>query len=205
MGARSIPVVSKGDKWVFAQVLGTVSDFLGLGADTKPQLSPAELAERLDLVLTVSQRLVAQIPDEAVGHKLRNRDRTYRVLCHHIFRIAESFLDVTNGAAHERDMITSEPPDDMQSFAQILDYGRDVQMRMKTWWATCEDRDCSQVVPTYYGDTPLHFVLERTAWHCAQHARQIDMMLGDMGIESDGPLTQADLEGLPVPEKVWDD
>jgi len=47
-------------------------------------------------------------------------------------------------------------------------------------------------------------VLERTCWHAAQHCRQLMAVLGQLGIEPDGPLGGAELDGLPLPEKVWD-
>jgi hypothetical protein len=59
-------------------------------------------------------------------------------------------------------------------------------------------------VPTYYGIRPMHEVLERTAWHAAQHTRQIMLMLESYGTAPAQPLTAADLAGLPVPDEVWD-
>jgi hypothetical protein len=47
-------------------------------------------------------------------------------------------------------------------------------------------------------------VLERTAWHAAQHTRQLIIMLESHGITPDRPLTNDDLAGLPVPDEVWD-
>ena len=48
-------------------------------------------------------------------------------------------------------------------------------------------------------------VLDRTTWHAAQHVRQTMMILEQLGITPDTPLTADDLAGLPLPEKVWDD
>jgi hypothetical protein len=31
------------------------------------------------------------------------------------------------------------------------------------------------------------------------------LLLQENGIEPDGPLTEADLAGLPLPRQVWDD
>src|SRR2546425_9368575 len=45
--------------------------------------------------------------------------------------------------------------------------------RFRKWWETWPDRGCSQVMDTYFGKHPLHVVLERTAWHPAQHTRQL--------------------------------
>jgi hypothetical protein len=61
------------------------------------------------------------------------------------------------------------------------------------------------VVKTYWGPQSLHEVLERTTWHSCQHVRQVMMILETLGIPPDHPLTQADLAGLPLPEKVWDE
>jgi hypothetical protein len=52
---------------------------------------------------------------------------------------------------------------------------------------------------------PVHVVLERTVWHPAQHTRQLMLILESLGIAPERPLTPADLAGLPLPEKAWDD
>jgi hypothetical protein len=61
------------------------------------------------------------------------------------------------------------------------------------------------LVETYYGARSMHEVLERTAWHSAQHTRQLMMLLDMLRIAPNGPLAPADLAGLPLPERVWDD
>jgi hypothetical protein len=50
----------------------------------------------------------------------------------------------------------------------------------------------------------MHDVFERTAWHAAQHTRQMNLMLETYGITPDRPLSAEDLKGLPVPDEVWD-
>ena len=77
--------------------------------------------------------------------------------------------------------------------------------RFDRWWASTADRTCAAAIDTYYGAHSLHEVLERSAWHSAQHARQLMMLLESLAIVPDGPLTQEQLAGLPLPEKVWDD
>ncbi len=93
----------------------------------------------------------------------------------------------------------------MQSGADIARWGEDVRRRLAAWWEAWPDRACAETVATYYGAQSVHAVLERTAWHAAQHVRQLMMALDGLGIEADGPLKEADLAGLPLPEKVWDD
>ena len=58
LGARSVPVVSRGEAFVFAQIIKDVVDFLELEDDTAPTLSPQELAERYDGILETAIRLV---------------------------------------------------------------------------------------------------------------------------------------------------
>jgi hypothetical protein len=48
-------------------------------------------------------------------------------------------------------------------------------------------------------------VLERTTWHPTQHTRQLTLILETLKIKPDRPLTAADLAGLPLPDKAWDD
>jgi hypothetical protein len=59
-------------------------------------------------------------------------------------------------------------------------------------------------VKTYYGDQPMHHVMERCTWHSAQHARQIMSVLERLGIQPEGPLTEADYAGLPMPRGLWE-
>jgi hypothetical protein len=46
--------------------------------------------------------------------------------------------------------------------------------------------------------------MERCTWHCAQHARQILAVLERFGIAPDGPLSQKDYAGLPLPVGLWE-
>ena len=67
------------------------------------------------------------------------------------------------------------------------------------------DRSGQARMATYWGEQSMHEVLERTTWHSAQHTRQLIVVLDSLGREADGRLTGADLQGLPLPEKAWDD
>ena len=89
LGARSVPVLSRGDDYVFAQNIGHVVKFLGLNEETGPVLSPAQLIARLDLFLATADRIIPQMPDDQLDTEVPNRPRSYRVLGHHIFRIPE--------------------------------------------------------------------------------------------------------------------
>lgn len=87
---------------------------------------------------------------------------------------------------------------------EIAAWGDSVRARLRAWWQAETDRSLSYDVPTYYGRRPMHEVLERTAWHSAQHTRQVMLMLESEGVAVDRPLTAQDLAGLPLPDEVWD-
>jgi hypothetical protein len=204
LGARSVPVVARGESFVFAQLIGDVVEFLGLDINTGPQLEPAELVRRLDLVLAAAQRYTLQMPPSAMERQLPNRPRSYRVLLHHVFQIPTAFVDAMEGGTLTYENMVAEPPEAMRTPQAIAGFGAEVRRRVAFWWAGLAERSGTQPVGTYYGVQPMHEVLERTTWHSAQHVRQIASLLEQLGIQPDGPLTQSELQGLPLPEKLWD-
>ncbi len=204
LGARSVPVLSRGDDYVFAQNIGHVVKFLGLNEATGPVLSPDQLIARLDRFLDAAARFIPQMPNEKLSVEVPNRPRSYRVLGHHIFRIPETFLEVANGATLAYESLTAPPPAAMQTTADIVAYGVDVRQRLAAWWAAKSDKSGKDIVQTYYGPQLLHEYLERTTWHSGQHVRQWMMLLGMAGITPDRPLGDADFANLPMPSSVWD-
>jgi DinB superfamily len=204
LGARSVPVLSRGDDFVFAQNIAHVVKFLGLDEKAGPVLSPAQLVQRLERFLDVALRIVPQMPDAQLDTEVPNRPRSYRVLGHHMFRVAETFLEVAGGDALTYEKLTARPPDGLRGTADIAAYGADVRRRLAAWWDTKADKTGRETVQTYYGPQLLHEYLERTTWHVGQHTRQWVMLLGMHGITPDGPPGQADFANLPMPTQVWD-
>jgi hypothetical protein len=204
LGARSVPVLSRGDEYVFAQNIGHVVKFLGLNEATGPVLSPEQLMQRLDRFLEAAVRIIPQMPDAKLSTEVPNRPRSYRVLGHHIFRVPETFLEVAHGGALAYESLTARPPEQMRTAADIAGYGRDVRRRLAGWWAAKADKSGRETVQTYYGPQMLHEYLERTTWHVGQHVRQWVMLLDMAGIAADRPLGQADFADLPMPSQVWD-
>src|SRR5437764_2973485 len=173
IGARSIPVSSRGDEFVFAQNIAQVVHFLKLNEKTVPVLSPAQLLERLERYIDAALRIIPQMPDEKLDSQVPNRPRSYRALAHHMFRIPEAFLEIAGGAEFTAGLPTAVPrPEDMASTAALAAYGQGVRRRVERWWAETPDQSCRQQVQTYYGPQNLHEVLERTTWHIGQHTRQ---------------------------------
>lgn len=204
LGARSIPVLSRGDEWVFAQNIAHVVKFLGLNEATGPVLSPTQLMERLDLFVRTAIRIVPQMPDSLLSTEVPNRPRSYLALSHHLFRIPEGLLEVAGGATLVNDMLTGGPSPDQKTSASIAAYGQQVLAAMHAWWDPKTDKTGQQIVQTYYGPQLLHEVMERTTWHCGQHVRQWFMLLGMAGITPVVTLDDSAFAKLPMPSSVWD-
>jgi hypothetical protein len=206
IGARSIPVLSRGDEFVFAQNIAQAVAFLKLDEKTGPVLSPARLVERLTRFIDAALQIVPLMPDDRLAAEVPNRPRAYRRLAHHMFRIPEAFLEAAGGAyfSHELAGMVSRP-EDMASTAALAIYGRGVRGEVERWWAERADQSCRQIVETYYGPQQLHEVLERTTWHIGQHNRQWMMLLDMAEISFERPLGDQDFADLPMPKQVWDD
>ncbi|MBI4207658.1 MAG: DinB family protein [Betaproteobacteria bacterium] len=204
-GLRKVPVLAKGDQYAFGQMLEPFAKFVGLPVPGADGLSPEQLYQKYEMVFAAGQRYARQFPTERFRERvIPHRERQIRTLCFHVFRIGEAFLETWNGAEYSVKIADNEPPDSMQTGDDIARYGAGVWKRYETWWSGLEDRTLSRVLKTYYGDTIAHRVFERVTWHSAQHCRQLIAVLERMGIQPDGPLTSADLAGLPLPERLWE-
>jgi len=206
LGARSVPVVARGGKFVFAQTLTDVIKFLDLKIAQQERLSPEALIAKAEIILPAAARYIRQIPAPELDTPFRNRNRPKRVLAHHVFRIVEGFLEsMHDGKQLTYERIMEGAPPSVATGEDIARYGEEVLRKLKAWWAANPDKACTGVVDTYFGKHPLHVVLERTVWHPAQHTRQLMLILESLGIAPNRPLTEADLAGLPLPEKAWDE
>jgi hypothetical protein len=206
IGARSIPVLSRGDKFVFAQNIAQVVAFLKLDEKTGPVLSPAQLIERMQRFIDAALIIIPLMPDARLDQEVPNRPRPYRAVAHHMFRIPEAFIDAAGGAFFSHGLASAVArPEDIASTAGLAAYGSGVREKVAAWWQATPDKSCQETVQTYYGPQKLHEVLERSTWHIAQHDRQWMMLLEMAGIAFERPLGDKDFADLPMPKKVWDD
>lgn len=206
-GVRNVPVVARGESYVFGQNLEDVAEFVGLQGTGHKPLPPDELIAKWMNVLRAAQRLVRQIPDDKMSERvIPNRDRAIRLLAHHVFRIGEAFLEtVMDGKEYAAQHANVPPADGTHTTGRdVAEYGEGVIKRLEAWWAKLEDKSGSQTLKTYYGPQPLHTLLERSTWHSAQHGRQLAAVLERYGISPDRPLTPQELSGLPLPERLWE-
>jgi hypothetical protein len=207
LGVRNVPVVSRGTQFVFGQNLEDVAEFVGLQGTGHTPLPPDELVRRWTNVLRAAQRYVRQLPDDKLQERvIPNRDRSIRLLSHHVFRIGEAFLESVNDGVQYAVQHANVPPREgtYTTGREIASYGEEVTARLEAWWSGLADKSCTQKLDTFYGPQPLHQVLERSAWHSAQHARQLVALLERYGVEPDRPLTSEELAGLPLPERLWE-
>lgn len=207
LGARSVPVLARGDQYIFCQNLEDVAEFVGLqGSGHIPLAAPILLAKWAE-VLRAAQRYILQFPGDRLAERvIDNRDRSIRLLSHHIFRIAEAFLETAIDQVEYRLNNANIPPDEGSCVtgAEIVNYGDGIVERLENWWEQLEDTSCQQKVRTFYGMQPLHQLLERSTWHSAQHTRQLIAVLERFGIEPNRRLTPENLAGLPLPDGLWE-
>lgn len=202
-----MPVLARGDQYIFCQNLEDVAEFVGLqGSGHIPLAAPILLAKWAE-VLRAAQRYILQFPGDRLAERvIDNRDRSIRLLSHHIFRIAEAFLETAIDQVEYRLNNANIPPDEGSCVtgAEIVNYGDGIVERLENWWEQLEDTSCQQKVRTFYGMQPLHQLLERSTWHSAQHTRQLIAVLERFGIEPNRRLTPENLAGLPLPDGLWE-
>lgn len=207
LGIRNVPVIIKGDDYIFAQNLREVARFVEVDNIKFNQVSPEQLISKWLHVLSASQRYIQQVPEAELNDAvISGRDRSIRDMGHHIFRIGEAFLETAINGAEFASMQLTEVPlkeGEFTSGSEIADYGQLIISRLNGWWAELDDRTCEQKVNTFFGVQPLLVLFERSTWHSAQHARQLINILERYGIEPNGRLTEKDFEGLPLPASVW--
>lgn len=202
-----MPVVARGGQFVFAQNIDDVAEFVGLQGGSHVPLPPDQLVAKWLKVYGAVQRYVRQFPRERLEERvIDSRDRSIRVMSHHIFRIGEAFLATAVDGAEFTAAAANVPPEQgmFTSGKEIAGYGARVVSGIEHWWARCADKSCKAKVKTFFGPQAVHMLLERSTWHSAQHARQLIAVLERFGIEPEGRLTADDLAGLPLPERLWE-
>jgi glutaredoxin len=201
-GLRSVPAVSNGERAIYAQEIREVAAFVGIDFEQRA-LPPDELIARLDRILAAAERYLGQLPDVRIDDRLPGRNRSWRDLGYHLFVIVQGFLDAARGGELTEEHFLRKPPPEIAGFGDCAAFGAVVREDLADWWIAV-GRALPGEVSTYYGRQPAHTVLERSCWHVAQHVRQLMALLEIAGISPDGPLGPAELDGLPLPEKVWD-
>ena len=202
LGVRSVPVLSRGDKYIFGQSTKQIVEFLGLGEKSGPELSTDELAARVTKFMDAALELIPLMPADRLDIHVPGRPRSYRTLAFHLFRVVDAFLDTNENITLVQAMFREEPAPDANT-AALVAYGTKVRDRFRAWWQA-GDTAPSKTLQTYYGPQSLHELMERTTWHSGQHVRQYMMLLEKEGVTHHRPLVASDFAKLPMPQNVWD-
>jgi len=202
LGVRAVPVVARGDACVLGQDLDEVARFVGIEA-RRARLEPAVLVARLVALLDTVAHHAGQLPPESLAVRLPGRERTHLDLPYHVAQVAVGLLDAALGRTLTFEHFERRPPPGIATAGEVAAFVRSASQAVAHWWAANHDR-LPATVDTYYGTRPLHEVLERTTWHVAQHARQLERLLQMRGVDPHPPLPAALLDGLPLPRVVGD-
>jgi hypothetical protein len=211
LGVRSVPIVAKGKDYVVAKNLDTVADFVDVPRPSHIPLPPEELFHKWMKILRAAQRYIRQIPNDQMNlSATHNRRRIIRSLGHHIFSIGGAHVESVVNGAKDMTALCSPPIADgtFTTGEEIARYGDEVIARIEQWWNGLADKSCRQEIEIIYGGIPMrysvHKQLERCVWHSTHHTRQLADVLERRGIEPDGTLSKTDLDGLPLPKRIWE-
>lgn len=196
-----LPATCVGDDCVNGLDLAKVAALVGVAYEPRAMLSPAELAARYDLNIAAGIRFLEQMTPQVVAMKLEGRDREMLGVAYQVANLGRSFLEAYYDDCHS--IAYYQKPDSVTTRDEVLAMAHETRAMMRKWWDEDGQHDpLDRVIQTYWGYPTLHEVQEREVWHTTQHIRQIAYALEQCGIAPDGPLTAANLDGLPLPERI---
>ncbi|RJG57659.1 hypothetical protein D0Z70_00035 [Sphingobium terrigena] len=206
LGARSVPIVSRGNEFTYAQSIEDVAKFVNRMDAISDRLPPEQLFAKWDKILDVAFTMVPAIPDELLHAEVfPGRERSYLHLSYHVVQVVDAFVQtVEEGLEDWTTVANIEAPDWINTREDVLREAWPLKERLDRWWETLEDKSCTRILKMFYGEHPLHQFLERSTWHCAQHTRQLLARLEEHGIDVPKKLDQADYAGLPMPKGLWE-
>lgn len=207
-GTPFVPIVRRGEDCIDGQVFADLARMAGIHSAAEVRLPPKVLFESGMTLQSAACRFVLQIPDARLDELIPHRPRSFRQLACHMFEIYQFYLDwaETGRRLEFEDYDNEIVPDSVQSAGDIERYGRGLQGRFSAWWlANGHGDDYGRPADVYYGMQTMHEFFERTVWHSGQHTRQIQKIVERLGLVPDGRLSAAEIDGLPMPEHVFDD
>ncbi len=204
LGACSVPVIARGERFCFGQELEEVARFIGVPW-RRDRLPMATLEGRLQHLLRAASSLAAQLPPPSFEIPIEGRpDRTYGDIGYHVAMIVEGCLASARGEELTFDYFLKRPEGEARASERVAEQIKATAARFGDWSARLTDISPNQPLRTYYRSQPLNGVLERTAWHVAQHCRQLEHIVRTLGLAPERTLGEAELGGLPLPAQVWD-
>jgi len=202
------PAVAVGDRWARGVRLADVAELLGIDYVPRVILPTSELRDRYCTVIATLCRLMAQADDQALRHQRPGRERTLLSTGYHAASVMRVFLRAYDPDGYQGDPYESTlecpVPEDVQDSEGVIARAHDTLELFERWW----DRDgrddpLEEVIEMPSGHHTALEGLEREVWHSAHHTRQVAMLLEECGIPPDRPLGDAELAGLPLPDRAF--
>jgi hypothetical protein len=202
-GISRVPALTVGNRAAHGWNPPAYAELLGIPYTAKTKLPPAVLAQRLDIVLDTTQQLIRSVPDHHLDWRPPERNRTFRNLGYHVFRLALAFVDGMDLGEFPESWLLDEAPTDLKDGEAIARYGALVRGRISGWFEGASPGEFERIIKVYYGPQSGHDLLERTAWHAAQHLRQLYVLCERLGITPPVPMPTHAFAGLPLPDALW--
>ncbi|HYB71298.1 MAG TPA: hypothetical protein VEH80_11515 [Candidatus Bathyarchaeia archaeon] len=160
------------------------------------RLEPPELGRRLDLILGAAERMVREIPEDAMDDRLRTD--AFR-----LFRLGLAFADGMDLGRVVPAWGEEAAPGDLRDGAAIARYGALVRGRLAGWFDGASPREFTRVIAVHDGPRSGHEVLERVTADAARRLRVLHAALVAAGRPPRPPLPADALEGLPAVAPLW--
>jgi hypothetical protein len=203
VGVPRVPAVQIGDRAVHGWNPQGYADLLGVTYKPATQLSPRELASRIDRILESAQTLVGRLSAAQLDIVPPERKRSIRDLAFHIFRVGLSYIDAMDQGRLPETWFDEKAPEGMHDGGDVARWGALVRGRITGWFEGAGPEEFERTVDVYYGPQGSHDLLERTTWHCGQHLRQLYVLADRLQVATPGPLPVHLFDGLPIPDSIW--
>jgi hypothetical protein len=198
-----VPAVQVGDRAVHGWNPQGYADLLGVRYAAATQLSPRELAARMDRILELAQELLGRFDQAQLDIVPPERKRSIRDLGFHVFRVGRSYIDALDQGRLPETWFDERAPEGMLDGGDVARFGALVRGRIAGWFDGAGPDEFERTVDVYYGPQGSHDLLERTTWHCGQHVRQLYVLAERLRITPPTPLPADIFKGLPIPDAIW--
>jgi hypothetical protein len=160
------------------------------------RLDPAELGRRLDQILGAAERMIREVPEDAMDDSLRTT--SFR-----LFRLGLGFADGMDLGRVPEAWREEAAPADLRDGAAVARYGALVRGRLAGWFEGAAPGEFARVIAVHDGPQSGQGLLERVTGEAARRLRLLHEALAGGGRAPREPLPSAALEGLPVAAPLW--
>ena len=128
--------------------------------------------------------------------------RTWLGLVHHITSHANQAAAIPRNIEFSWTRFGQPPPGTPVS--ECVTQLHAASAAVHVWWAGASPDELDRVIPTGLGPKTIQQRMQHNTYSLVQHTRQLMIALVTLGIEPDGPIGDAEYEGLRMPDDVWE-